>query len=84
MNPLWPLSVGLPAAILIEFASPIGSPALSEFEVTSRTIVATLLALGILEHFFLVIPWPTSWLWGRRPASTPGDALADPVAAKPF
>jgi len=82
MNPLWPLSVALPAGILAEVVMHIRSPALSEFEITACTIVATLIALGILEHVFLVIPWPTSWLWGRRSTPAPGDALVDPVAAK--
>lgn len=82
MNPLWPLSVGLPAGILFHLVTYIGTPGLGEFEVTASTIVATLLALGILEHVFLIIPWPTSWLWGRRQASPTADALIDPVAAK--
>jgi len=82
MNPLWPLSIGLSMAVLMELVAYIGTPTLSEFDATACTIVATLLALGILEHVFLVIPWPTSWLWGRRPAATTGKALADPIVAK--
>lgn len=82
MNPLWPVSIGLPAAVLVELIVHIGTPGLSEFDVTAGTIVATLLALGMLEHVFLVIPWPTSWLWGRRPATTHGNTLVDPAAAK--
>jgi putative photosynthetic complex assembly protein 2 len=66
MNLLFPFSVTastLAAAWLIHLA--IQAPA-GGFESVGYAMVATLLVLGVLEHWFLVIPLPFGelWSWG--------------------
>ena len=43
---------------------PIASP----FGATGACLVATLLSLAVLEHWFMVLPLPTEklWAWGLR------------------
>ncbi len=53
----------------------------SDFEVASVALVSTLLALAVIEHVFLALPWNSGSLWGRadapandnRPAPKPAD-----------
>jgi putative photosynthetic complex assembly protein 2 len=66
MNLLFPLSVTastLVAAWMVHLAleAPSGS-----FEAIGYTMVSTFLVLGVLEHWFLVIPLPFGelWAWG--------------------
>jgi putative photosynthetic complex assembly protein 2 len=62
MNLLMPFSILASLLFLI----PIWSRAASEaslFEMTSSALLGTLLALGLLEHLFLVLPFPNEWLW---------------------
>jgi hypothetical protein len=44
----------------------------SEFEVTGLILLATLLVLAILEHWFLVLPVPVDklWSWGLKSHKT--------------
>jgi putative photosynthetic complex assembly protein 2 len=95
MNLLFPVSVTastLAAAWLTHLAlsAPIGS-----FEAIGFAMVASLLVLGILEHWFLVIPLPFGelWSWGigaaegrvqpgaHRPDATP--IIPTPAIATP-
>jgi putative photosynthetic complex assembly protein 2 len=69
MNFLFPLSVTVPIPVagwFIERAIAPGSP---EFQTVGYTLLATLLVLGILEHWFLVLPLPSAALWRLRPAN---------------
>jgi putative photosynthetic complex assembly protein 2 len=71
MNLLFPVSVTaatLVAALLVRAA--IDAPA-GGFEAIGLTLVATLLILAILEHWFLVLPLPVNalWAWGLRSRS---------------
>ena len=62
MNLLMPFSILASLLFLI----PIWSRAASEaslYEMTSSALLGTLLALGLLEHLFLVLPFPNEWLW---------------------
>jgi putative photosynthetic complex assembly protein 2 len=68
MNVLFPFSVTLAtgAAILVWWHLVDG--AASPFETAGLSLVGTLLALGALEHWLLVLPLPTEalWRWGMR------------------
>jgi hypothetical protein len=55
--------VTVPTLIVVLMVSRALSPGASEFEVVSLILVANLLALGILEHWFLVLPLPDEALW---------------------
>lgn len=80
INLLFPLSVTVATvivALLLERALTAG---VSEFSAVSLTLIATLLALGILEHWFLVLPLADSALWKwalRSDAEDSGDPPAE-------
>lgn len=85
MNVLFPFSVtlatGAAVAAWVRWAdAPAGSP-----EATGLALVGTLLALGALEHWLLVLPLPTEalWRWGLRShvrsAEAPGRAVTPPA-----
>lgn len=76
MNLLFPISVTLATLIVVLMVSSALSPGASAFEVVSLILVATLLAMGILEHWFLVLPLPDERLWAW--ALPPRDADAEP------
>ncbi len=66
MNLLFPLSVTLATLLtawLVQKAA-LGDPALA----TGFVLLATLAALGVIEHWFLVVPLPVAdlWSWGLR------------------
>jgi putative photosynthetic complex assembly protein 2 len=58
-------------------------PAANPFAVTGAALVATLLSLAVLEHWFMVLPLPSEklWAWGMR-SRAQGDALD--AAHQPF
>lgn len=66
MNLLFPLSVTLSTlatAYLVIQATASGA---THFEATAYTFLATLMALALIEHWFLVVPLPSAalWSWG--------------------
>lgn len=98
MNLLFPVSVTLStiaAWLLIGEAQNAGT----EFDKTAYTFLATLTALALIEHWFLVVPLPSAalWTWGLwsreeeleaepagAPALTPALARASvPVQVEP-
>ena len=66
MNALLPFSLlggSLLAVWLATHAAAAGSPV----DAVGYTMVATLAALGVLEHLLMVAPLPPEMLWGERP-----------------
>jgi putative photosynthetic complex assembly protein 2 len=68
MNPLFPVSVVVATTLATltwqaSFRNQIGG-----FEAASLTFVATLVSLAILEHWFMMLPFPpeTLWRWAMR------------------
>jgi putative photosynthetic complex assembly protein 2 len=63
MNGLFPISVSVgtiaAAAILMSASLPTATP----FEVTAALLVGTLIALGVFEHWMMVLPLPDAALW---------------------
>jgi putative photosynthetic complex assembly protein 2 len=80
MNALFPVSVLASGAVLAWMTVVAADPSTSRADQTGLVIVATLLALAILEHFMLVMPLdPTTlWRWGFRSRSI-GAALPLPI-----
>ena len=80
MNPLFPVSVSVStivAGMLVDQAMTAGA---SPFQLVGSTLLATLLGLGILEHWFMVLPLPSTALWkwslkSRRPREEHGGPL---------
>lgn len=73
MNWLFPVSVvaGTTACVLLALAAL--APDATRHEAVGFTLLATLVALGLLEHVFMVLPVPADalWRWGlaSRPAA---------------
>lgn len=77
MNLLFPFSVlaGVAATALLLLAA--AAPEATRHEAVGFTLLATLVALGLLEHIFMVLPVPADalWRWGlasRAAARTGG------------
>ena len=63
MNWLFPISVTattLMAAFMVHLAA---APGIGEFQRTAYMFLTTLLVIGVLEHWFLVMPLPPTALW---------------------
>ncbi|MGG5811073.1 putative photosynthetic complex assembly protein PuhE [Falsiroseomonas sp. CW058] len=76
MNLLFPVSVvaGVTACALLSLAAL--DPGATPHQAVGFTLLATLVALGLLEHVFMVMPIPADilWRWGlasRAPAARP-------------
>ncbi len=63
MNMFFPFSVSVSTVALVLLVQAAIGPAVDPFMAVGFTLVATLMALAILEHWFLVIPLPTAFLW---------------------
>lgn len=72
MNLLFPFSVAGAAAIALTCALWAFSP--DPFTATAYTLLATMAALAVLEHVFLMAPLPLDglWTWSRPTPTTPG------------
>lgn len=64
----FPVSVTLATAVLVIMIQRIVEVAATPFEVAGLTLVSTLFALGVVEHWFMLLPLPaiTLWGWGMR------------------
>jgi len=64
----FPISVTLATAVLIIMVQRIVEVAVTPFDVVGLTLVSTLFALGVVEHWFMLLPLPalTLWGWGMR------------------
>jgi putative photosynthetic complex assembly protein 2 len=73
MNPLFPFSVILSAALTLVLASRLFQDVTSEFQAARDTILTVLAALGLLEHFLLVLPFDPTRLWLWSPPASRND-----------
>jgi putative photosynthetic complex assembly protein 2 len=60
----FPVSVTLATAVLIIMIQRIVEVAATPFDVVGLTLVSTLFALGVVEHWFMLLPMPAMKLWG--------------------
>jgi putative photosynthetic complex assembly protein 2 len=67
MNSLYPVSVIVPAAVMVLFVMRGVAPEATEFETAAFLLLASLLALAVIEHIFMMIPMPIARLWGLEP-----------------
>lgn len=82
MNLLAPVSITLSSAataLLIAHALETGA---GPHQVAGFALLAGLMALGVVEHWFMLIPLPLTsiWSWGLRGEATPPAAEAQPLA----
>src|SRR5450631_4202818 len=75
----FPISVTLATAVLVIMIQRIAEVAVTPFEVVSLTLVSTLFALGVVEHWFMLMPLPaiTLWGWGMRSPFSPEDNIME-------
>lgn len=77
----FPVSVTLATAVLVIMIQRIVEVAATPFEIVSLTLVSTLFALGVVEHWFMLLPLPaiTLWGWGMRSSFRPEDNIMEQV-----
>jgi len=63
INLVFPVSVTVATVVVALLMERALSPGVEPFTAVALTLIATLLALGILEHWFLVLPVADSALW---------------------
>lgn len=86
MNLLFPVSISAATAVATLLVAEAFTVGVSGFEAVGLTLLATLLALAILEHWFLVLPLSDTALWRwalearERGRSTAGHSGHDEVA----
>ncbi len=70
MNVFFPIAVTSATLALVLVVQTATTPDATPFVVVGYTLVATILALAILEHWFLVLPLPDAalWTWAIRAA----------------
>ena len=75
----FPISVTLAIAVLVIMIQRVVEAAATPFEVVSLTLVSTLFALGVVEHWFMLLPLPaiTLWGWGMRSRFSPEDNIME-------
>ena len=78
VSAFFPISVTLATAVLVILVQRIVEVAANPFEVTSWALISTLFALGVLEHWFMLLPLPAMTLWGWGVRSSP--LSEEPVA----
>jgi len=85
MNLLFPASVTVGTLVTAWLVGRAADPAAGAAGAVGYTFLATLMGLGVLEHWFLVLPLPSGrlWSWGLRSHTHDGpvDALGPPRAA---
>jgi putative photosynthetic complex assembly protein 2 len=64
MNPLFPVSIGLGTWLTVMLVQRAAAPGISTFNATGLSFLITMMALGVIEHWFLVLPLPFARIWG--------------------
>lgn len=64
MSGFFPLSVTAVTCLPLAFAMRAGADSANAFEVTGYSLLAALAALGVIEHWLLVLPIRAETLWG--------------------
>jgi putative photosynthetic complex assembly protein 2 len=77
----FPISVTAATAVLVIMLQRLVEVAVTPFDVVSLTLVSTLFALGVVEHWFMLLPLPaiTLWGWGLRSTFPPEDKIMEQV-----
>lgn len=81
MNALFPLSITLATLALAHLASIAAAAPAGSLESVATSLLAALLALGLLEHWLMVLPVRETALWGwalRDGAPVPASSLVSP------
>jgi putative photosynthetic complex assembly protein 2 len=73
MNLLFPFSVGVSTLLLVWLLIQVFDPLAPAGVAVGMMLVATMLAMAILEHFLLVLPLPSTalWRWALKNRASP-------------
>jgi putative photosynthetic complex assembly protein 2 len=82
MNLLFPVSVMVPTIVTLQLVTAAADPTSSAYTSASLTLVATLLGLAVVEHWFMVLPLPSAELWSWGLKSREGSAV-QPSPSRP-
>ncbi len=63
MNALLPVSVSVGSVLAVILIQRAGDPRATPFEAISAIFLGTMMVLGVIEHWFLVIPVPFEAIW---------------------
>lgn len=79
VSAFFPASVTLATAVLVILIQRIVEVAATPFDIVGLTLVSTLFALGVVEHWFMLLPLPaiTLWGWGMRSGLPPEDTTME-------
>jgi putative photosynthetic complex assembly protein 2 len=80
MNAFFPVAVTA-STILVALLAAQALRARTEFGTTAFLLLATLVALAVLEHWFMVVPVPVRAIWEWSMGSRAADAQAQPTAS---
>jgi hypothetical protein len=85
MNRLFPLSVSVGTLVVAWLAYTALRGELDNGEAIGRILLATMLAMGVLEHWMLVLPISPSalWRWALRHEDRSSPAANRPAPASP-
>jgi putative photosynthetic complex assembly protein 2 len=79
MNLLFPVSVTASTLVTFALAQNAAAASSGSYEAVGYSLLAALMVLAVLEHWFLVVPLPTGalWSWGLTSRSqSPSQSLA--------
>jgi putative photosynthetic complex assembly protein 2 len=80
MNAFFPVAVTA-STILATLLAAQALQARTEFGTTALLLLATLVALAVLEHWFMVVPVPVRAIWEWSMGSRPADGQARPTVS---
>lgn len=88
-NPFFPLSICLASSASLALFYQVIAPTATEEQVIGSLLLVTMLVLGTIEHWLLIVPLPAMlWGWGVRtlpPTDVPEFTLAEiPLSGWPF
>jgi putative photosynthetic complex assembly protein 2 len=71
MNALFPFSITISTVITVVLVQHAIDPAATAADATGYSLLASLMGLAVLEHWFMVLPLPTEvlWRWSMRPTT---------------
>jgi putative photosynthetic complex assembly protein 2 len=79
INPLFPVSVTAATVVLALMAARALAPETNAFEAAGSMLLATLLGLAVIEHWFMLLPLPSASLWSwslKTPAAVSAPLLS--------
>ena len=79
MNLLFPFSVTIGTVVVVKLIELAGAPGVQAFELAGYVLLATLMALAVIEHWFMILPIPAEalWRWSIRNRSDDSATQAD-------